>query len=246
MSSRNAQSKPQDGEARKPALAPVHALAKPDRKGAVIALAGALPPAQIPPEALASPRHDRLIAIAFAISLALHLTAAAIHFSPFDFSRLANKEPPLEVALVNAKSATKPTKADILAQANLDGGGNTDQKRHAKTPLPVMPHEPAKNVVVPAQSAESKPQQRPEIITQVNANAAVDPQPAPEQAQERTDSPTVSQLMQKTLEAIRLEAQIAFRKIVWQLPELELTGEALRWRSNPVFRGLESLPVNFS
>src|SRR5690349_17596476 len=30
----------------------------------------------------------------------------------------------LEVTLVNAKSPTKPTKADALAQANLDGGGN--------------------------------------------------------------------------------------------------------------------------
>ena len=34
--------------------------------------------------------------------------------------------PPLEVALVNAKSKDKPPVADVLAQANLDGGGNTD------------------------------------------------------------------------------------------------------------------------
>ena len=34
----------------------------------------------------------------------------------------------LDVVLVNAKSASKPQKADALAQANLDGGGNTDQK----------------------------------------------------------------------------------------------------------------------
>ena len=61
----------------------------------------------------------------------------AIHFSPADVTKFAQKEPPLEVALVNAKSPTKPTKADILAQANLDGGGNTDQNRRAKTPLPV-------------------------------------------------------------------------------------------------------------
>ena len=44
------------------------------------------------------------------------------------------------------KSASKPAKADILAQANLDGGGNTDADRRAKTPLPVLPkrHAPAK------------------------------------------------------------------------------------------------------
>ena len=71
----------------------------------------------------------------------LHAIAAAIHFSPFDLSRFADKDAPLEVALVNAKSTTKPTKADILAQANLDGGGNTDQKRRAKSPLPLAPKE---------------------------------------------------------------------------------------------------------
>ncbi|MEK7842930.1 MAG: energy transducer TonB, partial [Pseudomonadota bacterium] len=40
----------------------------------------------------------------------------------------------LEVVLVNSKSASKPHKANTLAQANLDGGGNTDDNRRAKTP----------------------------------------------------------------------------------------------------------------
>jgi periplasmic protein TonB len=205
----NARPKPPHAAAEKPALAPVPALPKRERKGAMIALAGALPPAQIPPEALASPRHDRLLVSALIVSLALHLVVVAIHFSPFDFSRLVDKEPPLEVALVNAKSATKPVKADILAQANLDGGGNTDQKRRAKTPLPVLPQEAAKNVAAAAPLIEAPREQRPELMAQVNATATVQAQPAPEETQERANSPTVSQLMQRTLEAIRLEAQIA-------------------------------------
>jgi periplasmic protein TonB len=205
----NAQSKPKDDAAARPALEPaqsaVHA-----RKGAKIALAGALPPAQIPREALVSPRHDRLLIAALSVSIAIHAVIAILHFSPFDFSRISSKEPPLEVALVNAKSATKPTKADILAQANLDGGGNTDEKRRAKTPLPVMPKEaPTKNVAVPAQTPEEKREQRPELMTQVQSEVAVAPQPAPEQTPQANDSPTAAQLMQKTLEAIRLEAQIA-------------------------------------
>ena len=44
----------------------------------------------------------------------------------------------MDVVLVNAKSATKPQKADALAQANLDGGGNTDQKLRAASPFPGM------------------------------------------------------------------------------------------------------------
>src|SRR6202171_6180823 len=44
----------------------------------------------------------------------------------------------MDVVLVNSKSATRPDKADALAQANLDGGGNTDQKLRASTPLPAL------------------------------------------------------------------------------------------------------------
>jgi protein TonB len=44
----------------------------------------------------------------------------------------------MDVVLVNAKSARKPDKADALAQANLDGGGNTDQKLRASTPMPAL------------------------------------------------------------------------------------------------------------
>ena len=39
--------------------------------------------------------------------------------------------------LVNAKTQERPAKADVLAQANLDRGGNVDEPRRAKTPLPV-------------------------------------------------------------------------------------------------------------
>ncbi|MFZ2525881.1 MAG: energy transducer TonB, partial [Candidatus Ferrigenium altingense] len=45
---------------------------------------------------------------------------------------------PLQVVLVNAKSTSRPAKADALAQANLDGGGNTADDRQAKTPLPAI------------------------------------------------------------------------------------------------------------
>ena len=69
-----------------------------------------------------------------AASIAAHAIVLAIHFSPFDFSRFKDKGPALEVALVNAKSQTRPVKADILAQANLDGGGNTDAEAPREVP----------------------------------------------------------------------------------------------------------------
>ena len=125
--------------------------ASPARTSARIRVAGALPPARIPPEALASPRGDRLFATALTMSLALHGVVLALHFTPLDPLKLFDNEPPLEVTLVNAKSQTKPSKAELLAQANLDGGGNNVAKRRAKTPLQLPTKEtPAKNLSVEA------------------------------------------------------------------------------------------------
>lgn len=45
---------------------------------------------------------------------------------------------PLEVTLVNSKSSSRPDNANAYAQSNLDGGGNTEDDRHAKTPFPVL------------------------------------------------------------------------------------------------------------
>src|SRR6476661_4335432 len=59
---------------------------------------------------------SRALAVAIAFSIVLHA-----------------------VVLVNSKSRSRPAKADVHAQANLDGGGNTDENRRAKTPLPVLP-----------------------------------------------------------------------------------------------------------
>jgi protein TonB len=42
----------------------------------------------------------------------------------------------LEVVLVNQKTQSAPSRADVLAQVNSDGGGNTDAKLRAQSPLP--------------------------------------------------------------------------------------------------------------
>jgi len=180
------------------------------RKSAHIAPAGALPPARIPPESLVIPSHRKMLTYTFAISVFVHALALAIHFSPIDLKPYFDKGPPLEVALVNAKTASKPTKADVLAQANLDGGGNTDQNRRAKTPLPVLPAEsPTTDVSLAAQKVEALEKQTKELMTQLKSMPVAVPATPPVDAPDRTESPTANEMMQKTLEAIRLEAQIA-------------------------------------
>jgi periplasmic protein TonB len=175
-----------------------------------IAPAGALPPARIPPEALKSDRNDRLLAWTFGVSVALHLVVLSIHFAPIVIKDLG-RGPPLEVALVNAKTKEKPTKADVLAQANLDGGGNTDQKRRARSPLPVLPKDSAQNeITIATQKVEDLERQARELLTRLKAQQQAAVPPPQQQAQPQApELPTAKEMMQNTLEAMRLEAQIA-------------------------------------
>ena len=78
---------------------------------------------------------NRGLWLAVSVSLLMHALLMALHFQFPDASN-AMREKALDIILVNAKSARKPTHAQALAQAHLDGGGNTDEDRRAKTPLP--------------------------------------------------------------------------------------------------------------
>jgi protein TonB len=73
--------------------------------------------------------------IAIACSVLAHAALLAIRFAAPDAFRMQPADPGLEVILVNAKHARAPLKAEALAQANLDGGGNADAGR-AQSPLP--------------------------------------------------------------------------------------------------------------
>jgi periplasmic protein TonB len=183
-------------------------IARPART-AKLAPAGALPPARIPPEALASARNDKLLGWALGISVAIHAIILSIHFAPIVIKDLG-RQSPLEVALVNAKTKEKPTKADVLAQANLDGGGNTDQDRRAKSPLPVLPKDSAQNeITVATQKLDELERQAKEMLTAMRATQSVAIAPRAPEAAERPELPTSNEMMQRTLEAMRLEAQIA-------------------------------------
>lgn len=75
--------------------------------------------------------------IAIAVSVVAHAALLAVRFVAPDAFVLKPADPGLEVILVNAKHAKRPIKADAVANADLDGGGNADAGR-AKSPLPNM------------------------------------------------------------------------------------------------------------
>ena len=80
---------------------------------------------------------NRFLFIAITFSLLAHAALLAVHFVAPKAFRAEPTDPGLEVILVNAKHANKPLKAEALAQANLDGGGNVDKGR-SKSPMPDM------------------------------------------------------------------------------------------------------------
>lgn len=80
---------------------------------------------------------NRTLSIAIAASIVVHGALLAVRFATPESFLFKPVDTGLEVILVNAKHDRKPLKAEALAQANLDGGGNADAGR-SKSPLPDM------------------------------------------------------------------------------------------------------------
>ena len=78
------------------------------------------------------------LVIALAVSVALHLVLLAVRFVMPHASLFKPPDSPLEVILVNARSADKALKPDAIAQFDLNGGGENDTGR-ATSFLPRMP-----------------------------------------------------------------------------------------------------------
>ena len=141
-----------------------------------------------------------------AIHLFLILAIGAKFFDPRNFTPPHNA---MDVVLVNAKSANKPTKADALAQANLDGGGNTDEQRRAKTPLPAVDQSAAKNEKIAQQRVKQLEQEVKTLMTQANSSAKVLQGEINQQLSGAPTPTNANELLQQSIEIRRLEAELA-------------------------------------
>jgi periplasmic protein TonB len=153
---------------------------------------------------------DRALAVALAASFVLHAVFLSIHFRFPDALRF-KADAPLDVVLVNAKTREKPSKADVLAQANLDRGGNVDEERRAKTPLPVTePRKPGRDLAEAQRRVQQLEAQQQQLLAQAEAARArirvAPPREAP--AEEPTTKMGGRDLADLSLEAMRLQAQI--------------------------------------
>lgn len=153
---------------------------------------------------------DRVFVAAIGISVVLHAVLLSIHFRFPEGLRWKSASAPLEVVLVNATTREKPAKADVLAQANLDRGGNVDEPRRAKTPLPVTePRKPGKDLAEAKRRVEQLEAQQQRLLAQAKSQApsrSTEAQkPAPVEAPPEISGRDLADL---SLAAMRLQAQI--------------------------------------
>jgi protein TonB len=185
-----------------------------------------------------------VMSIAIWLSIAVHAAILSIHFQP-ELKKFTDNLPILEVMLVNAKTNTKSDKADVLAQANLDRGGNTDQDRKMKSALPATKQQKTEFTVKPAarakegakaaeQVAEQTREQKrvadlekeaQELMTQIQSSKKVESQPvkiavAKESELGNQETPSkklnMADLSATALEMDRLEALISKQQDSYQ------------------------------
>ncbi len=156
----------------------------------------------------------RRFQITLAASILLHMVVLAfVTFAVPDKYKTQNNQS-MEVVLVNAKSKTKPAKADVQAQNNLDGGGNTDADRRAQSPLPVLRDDAqSSDVAVARKRVEQLEQEARRLMTQAKSPSEIASAPrqvAPQPPQPDVPSPSIGEAdIQRSLNIQRLEAAIA-------------------------------------
>ena len=157
------------------------------------------------------PVNDRVLATAIGTSIVLHALVLAIHFKFPLAPRAQNSEQRMEVVLVNAKTRERPTHAEVLAQSNLDRGGNVDERRRARSPLPVTePKNPGRDLTDAqrrVRELEAKQQELLAMARQVQAKVATPPVRSTP-ADEAAPQPTGRDLADLALAAMRLQTQI--------------------------------------
>lgn len=114
---------------------------------------------------------------------------------------------PLEVVLVNSKSSRRPNNATAYAQNNLDGGGNTEDDRHAKTPFPVLGDAQHFTPEQTAQRLRQTQQESQRLLTRSTSDFSVAQNKTQQQNQDSSNAEG-HDLVQRSLEIVRLEAQI--------------------------------------
>jgi len=141
------------------------------------------------------------MALALLASAAVHGMVLSTQFVQINPNLFEDPNLPLEVVLVNAMSTDSPLNPDALAQVNLAGGGNTDEDRRLKSPLPASPKTQTGSEEEVLQTRVAELEQRAKaLLSQLQPDA---------QLQERPPEPITdaSQLNLQAREMAQLQAR---------------------------------------
>ena len=156
-------------------------------------------------------RQSRLLTVCVGASIVLHAVIMTLHFKFPDTLRWKPSQRPLDVILVNAKTTEKPVRAEALAQANLDGGGNVEEPRRAKAPLPVTePRTNGRDVADARRRVQQLEEQQRQLLAKAQqATTSVPPQStAPTPSGDPGAQVSGRDLADLSVAALRLQAQI--------------------------------------
>jgi protein TonB len=165
-----------------------------------------------PPLPLAEPsKQGTRMALALLASAAVHGMVLSTQFVQINPRLFEDPSLPMEVVLVNAKSADSPLNPDALAQVNLAGGGNTDEDRRLKSPLPASPktQRGSEEEVLQARVAELE-QRAKALLSQLQPDAQLQarpPEPAADASQLNLQAREMAQ--QQAREMAQLQASIS-------------------------------------
>jgi protein TonB len=153
----------------------------------------------------------RAFTLALIVSILLHGVILSIKFRLPEMLLNKVRDSQLEIILVNAKSASKPATPQARAQANLDGGGNTDEDRRAKTPLPPShTRDDGSDLMQASQRVQQLEAQQRKLMTQARSQVATPARPKEKIEQSEQAAPVTGEdLARNAIAMARMEAQIS-------------------------------------
>lgn len=150
------------------------------------------------------------MALALLASAAVHGMLLSTQFAQVNPRLFEDLNLPMEVVLVNARTTEAPLNPDALAQVNLAGGGNTDEERRLKSPLPASPRTEvgSEEAAMQERVAELEKQARM-LLSQLQPDAAVPAQVEAAPPAPTRPAPDAVQLNQQAREMVQLQARIS-------------------------------------
>jgi len=153
---------------------------------------------------------SRALKVALLISLFLHAVLLSVKFRLPEIALNKVRESPLEVVLVNSKTRTKPAEPQARAQANLDAGGNTEDNRRAKTPLPASRERYVGTELIESrQRVQESEAKQPKLLARTDSAKALPEEFNKVEQPERASQTDGADLAQTALAMARMEAQIS-------------------------------------